>query len=253
MNSKLYGPERAGNPQLGVRPVPTRLPVLVDGNPVRMRLPHLIARRVRVGARDDVHAHRAASRHERAERIAVAKPGAAMVQRHLRRIVGDDSAGAQCGGVGMQPVESSRARTADRNVRDRFRPARAAPSASAGRTSPPARRPRGPHCPRATSHAEIAGCQPCADADDRSGSCRVSEEVAARQRVGHGRILMATARTCRTIARSRTRRTCTSTPTVLDCSARCCRNPRLPATCRAKTSSRSSRTSSPGSTACGTR
>ena len=80
-------------------------PVLVDRNPVRMRLPHVVADRVRIGARDDAHAERAAAGDERAERIRLTEPRAAMVQRHLGRVVGDDAAGAERGGVGVEAAE----------------------------------------------------------------------------------------------------------------------------------------------------
>ena len=100
---EVVGTERAGHPQLGVGPVPPRLAVAVDGDPVGMRGPHVVAHGVRIGARDDVHAERAAAGDQRAERIARAQPGAAMVQRNLGGVVGDDAAGAERGGVGVEP------------------------------------------------------------------------------------------------------------------------------------------------------
>ena len=86
-----------------------------------MRHPHVVARRVRIGSRDDLHAERAAARDERAERIAVAEPRAAMVQRNLGRVVGDDAAGAEAGGVGVQAAEVVQPELRDRSGRDRFR------------------------------------------------------------------------------------------------------------------------------------
>ena len=71
-----------------------------------MRGPHVVARRVRIGAGDDVHAERSGSR-RRARRTGsdVAEPGAAVMQRHLGRVIGDDAAGAERGGVGVQALE----------------------------------------------------------------------------------------------------------------------------------------------------
>jgi hypothetical protein len=67
--------------------------------------PHLVAHGMRIGARDDVHPERAAALDERAERIALPQPRAAMVQGHLGRVVRDDAAGAQARGVCADAVE----------------------------------------------------------------------------------------------------------------------------------------------------
>jgi hypothetical protein len=70
-----------------------------------MRRPHVVAHRVRVGPRDHLHAERAAAGHERAERIGVAQPGAPVMERDLRGVVGDDAAGAEGGCIRMQAAE----------------------------------------------------------------------------------------------------------------------------------------------------
>ena len=81
------------------------LSVALDRNPVRVRRLHLLAHRVRIGPRHHVHVERAASRHQRAEGIGPAQPGAAMVERHFRRVVGDNAAGAERRGVGVKAAE----------------------------------------------------------------------------------------------------------------------------------------------------
>ena len=125
------------------------LPVGVDRDPVGMRVVDVLVGGVRIGARDHDHAELAAAGHQVAERIAVAQPLAAVVQRNLGRIVGDAAAGAQAGGVGVRALEIVEPEVEVVVARDRLRPASTAPSAWAGRTSPlirggpepPARRP----------------------------------------------------------------------------------------------------------------
>ena len=102
---EVVRPERAGHPEIGIRPVPQRRAVARRRDPVGVGGAHLVADGVRIGTRDDLHALRAAARDQRPERIAVAKPCAAMVQRNLGRVVGDDAAGAQRGSVGVKPAE----------------------------------------------------------------------------------------------------------------------------------------------------
>ena len=102
---EVVGTERAGDPQIGIGPVAPGFARGGGGNPVGMRLPDVLARRMRVGSRDHVHAERAAAGDQRAERILVAKRVAAMVQRNLCRVVGDDPAGTERGGIGMQAAE----------------------------------------------------------------------------------------------------------------------------------------------------
>ena len=102
---EVVGPQRAGDPELAIRPVAARRAVGGDGDPVRVRGLDVLADRVGVRARDHLHPERAAPGHERAERIAVSQPRAAVVQRYFRRVVGDDAARAQRRGVGVQAAE----------------------------------------------------------------------------------------------------------------------------------------------------
>ena len=82
-----------------------RLAVARDRDPVGMRGAHVLSRRVRIRAREHVHAERAAARGERAERIALAQPLAAVVQRDRRGVVRDDAARAERGGVRVKAAE----------------------------------------------------------------------------------------------------------------------------------------------------
>src|SRR5437764_308059 len=70
-----------------------------------MRLANVVAHRVRIDPRQDVHPERAAARDERSERVRVAEPAAPVVQRDFRGIVRDDTAGAQCCSIGMETPE----------------------------------------------------------------------------------------------------------------------------------------------------
>ena len=105
MNSKLYGPSAQVTHSSGFAQWRRGSPSRRHGNPVRMRLPHLVSHRVRIGSRDDVHPELAASRDERPERIALTEPGAAVVERHVGRVVRDDAAGAERCGVGVKTTE----------------------------------------------------------------------------------------------------------------------------------------------------
>ena len=128
--------ERARHPQIAVRPVPQRLAGPRHGNPVRMRLSHVVTDRMRIRARDDAHAELAAAGDKVAERIGLAEPGscdgAAAPSSGSRRRCRQRSASRRR----REDGGSSRARTAGRSVRGRFQRASAAPTASAHRTSP---------------------------------------------------------------------------------------------------------------------
>ena len=102
---EVVRPERARDPQLRIGPMASRLAVGVNGYPVGVRRPHLVTHGVRIGPRDHVHLQAPASGDERAERIGAAEPCAPMVERHLGRVVRDDAAGAETGGVGPDPRE----------------------------------------------------------------------------------------------------------------------------------------------------
>ena len=97
--------ERAGDPHLGRGPVPARLAVGVDGDPVGMRALRVVVGGVRIGARDDDHAELAAAGDQIAKRIAVTEPLAAMMERDRGRIVGDAAARAEADGVGFRALE----------------------------------------------------------------------------------------------------------------------------------------------------
>ena len=96
-----------------------------------MRVVHVLVRRELIGARDDDHADPTASLEEIAERVAVAHPRAAVMERHRRGVVRDDAAGAQAGGVGMDAskivepelrIESARIVFDERQLRPAHRP-----------------------------------------------------------------------------------------------------------------------------------
>ena len=102
---EVVGPECAGHPEIRIRPVSNGLPIGSRGDPVGMRGSHLLARGMRIGPGDDVHPKTATPGNERPERIAGPEGGAAVVERYLGRIVGDDAAGAQACGVCLDSAE----------------------------------------------------------------------------------------------------------------------------------------------------
>ena len=102
---EVVGAERTGDPQLRIRPVLAPAPLGVHGDPVRMRVVDVLMCGVRIGARDDVHPELATAGDEFAERVAIAKEPAAMVERDLRRVVGHATAGRQAGRVGVGALE----------------------------------------------------------------------------------------------------------------------------------------------------
>ena len=167
MNSKLYGPRaqvthisgeaqwRRGCPaaSTAIQSGWASLDVVVGG--------------VRVGPREHDHAELAAALDQLAERVAVAQPAAAVVERDLGGIVGDAAAGAEAGARRCGCGGSSRARTPGRTGPGRPRPASAAPSASGGRPSSGRRR-AGAACPGAASPtATTAPATPLALRNDR--------------------------------------------------------------------------------------
>ncbi len=102
---EVVGPERARDPQLRVGPVPARLPVGVDGDPVGVGPRGVVAGRVRIGAGQDLHALGAAAADQVTERIAGAEPGAAVMEGDVGGVVGDDAAGAETHRVGVDARE----------------------------------------------------------------------------------------------------------------------------------------------------
>ena len=87
--------EAARDPQLRRRPVPARLAARVHRDPSRMRVMDVVVSRMRVRAGEDDHAELATTGDQIAERILVAEPLTAMVERHLGRVIRDAAAGAQ--------------------------------------------------------------------------------------------------------------------------------------------------------------
>ena len=86
---------------------------------------------MRIRASHDAHAESAASDHELAEWIGLPEPRAAMVQRHLGRIIRDDSASAERGSIGVEAadvvdpelqVESARVVLDERQLHPAHRP-----------------------------------------------------------------------------------------------------------------------------------
>src|SRR5216117_196621 len=85
--------------------MPSLLSVGFDRDPVGMRVVDILVHRMRIGPRDDDHAELSTAGHEIAERIALPYPDAAVMERNLRRVVRDDAAGAEAGGVGVNARE----------------------------------------------------------------------------------------------------------------------------------------------------
>ena len=102
---KVVGSQGAGEPEVRIRRVPALLAVLIDRQPVRMRVVHILMACVRVGAGNYIHAQFPAAMGDIAEGIHISQPLAAVVQRNLGGIKGDTPAGIQNGGIGMDPLE----------------------------------------------------------------------------------------------------------------------------------------------------
>jgi hypothetical protein len=97
--------QSARHPQFRHGPMPPLPALRVHRDPVGVRLIDILVRRVRVGAGDHHHVHLAAAGHQVAERVAIAEPLAAIVQRDLRRVVRHASAGAQARGIRLRALE----------------------------------------------------------------------------------------------------------------------------------------------------
>ena len=83
MNSKLYGPSAQVTHISGEAQCRRLLPGGIDGDPVGVGLFDVVVGRVRVGPRDHDHAQLAAAGDQVAEGVAIAEPGAAVVERDL--------------------------------------------------------------------------------------------------------------------------------------------------------------------------
>ena len=95
----------AGHPDFGEGPVAPLVAVLVDGDPLGMRVGRVLVDGVGIDARHHVHAELARARDQRPEGIAVADVLAHVVERHLARVVGDVAAGAEAGRVRLRALE----------------------------------------------------------------------------------------------------------------------------------------------------
>ena len=68
--------------------MPAGFPIGAHRDPIRVRRLHVVVGRMRIGAGDDDQAQLPATGHEFTKHVALAKPGAAVMERHLRRIIG---------------------------------------------------------------------------------------------------------------------------------------------------------------------
>ena len=82
-----------------------RLAVGFHGDPVRMSVVNVLVYGMRIHARDHIHAQLAAARQHFAERVAIAKELAAVMQRYLGGIKRHASAGAKACRVGVNSLE----------------------------------------------------------------------------------------------------------------------------------------------------
>ncbi len=131
---KVVGSQGAGEPEVRIRSVLALLAVLIDRQPVWMRVVNILMASVRVGAGNDIHAQFPAAMRYVAEGIHISQPLAAVVQGNLRGVKSDAPAGIQNTWHRHGSVGNSPARTACRNCRDRLRQSLAGPNAWAGRT-----------------------------------------------------------------------------------------------------------------------
>ena len=102
---KVVWPQPAGDPHFRGSPVPARLALRINRNPIRMRLIHILVGGVRIGSSDDHHAQLPAPCHQFAKRIGITQPLAAMMKRNLCRIIRHAAAGAQTGRIRMRASE----------------------------------------------------------------------------------------------------------------------------------------------------
>ena len=60
---EIHGPQRTGDPQFRIRPVPALVALSIDSDPIRVSVVQRLMRRVRIGASYDIHAELAAAAH----------------------------------------------------------------------------------------------------------------------------------------------------------------------------------------------
>ena len=97
---EVVGAVGAGEPHVGHGPVGTGMAFGVDGDPVGMGGFGIVPGGVGIGADEHGHAELAAAGNEIAEAVAIAEPGAAMVEGNLGGVVGDAASAADAGALG---------------------------------------------------------------------------------------------------------------------------------------------------------
>jgi hypothetical protein len=102
---EVVGSEGAREPHLRRGPVAVLLSVRADKEPVRVGRLHVIISGMRVRAAYDHHSHVPAPLDQVPEHVPVPEPGAAVVERHLGRVVGHAAARAQAHRVAVGPLE----------------------------------------------------------------------------------------------------------------------------------------------------
>src|SRR5689334_22437238 len=102
---EVVGTKRASDPVILVGPMAAFVAVFVDGDPVGMCIVNVLMTRVRVSTRDDIHAELAACGDDVAERVTIAEPLAAVMQRNFSGIERNAAARVNEGGVGVHLLE----------------------------------------------------------------------------------------------------------------------------------------------------
>ena len=85
--------------------MPSWFTVGCDGDPIRMRCLHVIVGGMRISSCDYDHSQLAASLHQIAKRVAGSEPLAAMMKRHLGRVIRHATSRAQANGVRLRALE----------------------------------------------------------------------------------------------------------------------------------------------------
>src|SRR5580698_2812919 len=102
---KVIRAKRARQPVIGIGCMTPLVSVFVHCEPIRMRMVYILVARMRIGARNHVHAKLAAARSNFSKGIPVSKPLAPVMKRHLSRIEGYASARVQNRGLRVNPFE----------------------------------------------------------------------------------------------------------------------------------------------------
>src|SRR5207248_4034954 len=102
---KVVGAEGAGDPHLRRGPMPPRLAGRVHGNPIGMRLLHVVIGRVWISPRDDDHSQLTTAGNQLAEHVALAKPGTAVVKGDFCWVIRYAAARTKTDRIGLGPLE----------------------------------------------------------------------------------------------------------------------------------------------------